>query len=206
MCTKKALGEIYELGRCKESGDSKYSLHKDVFCPLNKYRWNTVLTAVKSRRLWTSDHVNAGNEYLENSGRCGEVLWNRHCNGRMKRCGDNMKMWSRPCPRHERTNNPKLIFFFFFLEFTREFGREGGRGMTPVLSSSPEVGDWSLSRPGRYTSGKESRYPPNRRLVWGPRYGMEVWGGKKNCHVPGFELRTVRPIALSLFRVRYSKS
>jgi hypothetical protein len=77
-----------------------------------------------------------------------------------------MKMWSSLCPRHERTNNPKFIS-------SEEGGRD--RDMAPVLSSTPEVGELSVSRPGHYTSGKEARYQPNRRFVWGPKDGMEVW-------------------------------
>jgi hypothetical protein len=59
--------------------------------------------------------------------------------------------------------------------------------MAPVLSSTPEFGELSVSRPGSYTSGKEPRYQPNRRLVRGPKDGMEVWGEKmfamfRDCH------------------------
>jgi hypothetical protein len=35
-------------------------------------------------------------------------------------------------------------------------------------------GDWSTSRPGRFTPEKDPQYPLNRRLFGGPRAGVDV--------------------------------
>jgi len=43
--------------------------------------------------------------------------------------------------------------------------------MASFLTSAPDGDGWSTSHPGRFTTGKESPYPLNRRLV-GPRAGL----------------------------------
>jgi len=50
------------------------------------------------------------------------------------------------------------------------------------------IGMWSTSRPGRFSFGKESRYPLYKRI--GPS-GQE-WETENHLHSPGFEPRTVQ--------------
>ena len=54
-------------------------------------------------------------------------------------------------------------------------------------------GWWSLPRPGRFTPGKETRYPLYRRL------GGSTWAGLNRCGKsrppPWFDHRTVQPVA-----------
>jgi hypothetical protein len=51
---------------------------------------------------------------------------------------------------------------------------------------------WSTPRPGRFTRGKQTRYPLYRRLGW-----PQGWSGRvlKISPPPGFDLRTVQPVA-----------
>lgn len=51
MHDKKSSGIYADLGDVKNAEIPSISLYKEVFCPLNKYRGNTILTAVKSRRF-----------------------------------------------------------------------------------------------------------------------------------------------------------
>lgn len=64
----------------------------------------------------------------------------------------------------------------------------GSRRRYPLILNLVE---WSNSRPGRFTSGKEPWHPFNRRCV-GPRANPEV------LPLSGFEARTVQPILQSL--------
>jgi hypothetical protein len=52
--------------------------------------------------------------------------------------------------------------------------------------------EWSTTRSGQFTSGKETWYPLDRRLV-GPQGRSGRVG--KNSPVPGFDLQTVEPVA-----------
>jgi hypothetical protein len=60
------------------------------------------------------------------------------------------------------------------------------------LTSALDGGGWLTPRPGRFTPGKETWYPFYRRLG-GPqcRFGR----ARKISPPPGFDLRTVQPIA-----------
>jgi hypothetical protein len=55
-------------------------------------------------------------------------------------------------------------------------------------------GGWSTPRPGRLTSGKETRYPLYRRLGGLQRLSGRV---RKISFPPGFDPRTVQPVANS---------
>jgi hypothetical protein len=63
---------------------------------------------------------------------------------------------------------------------------EGVGVQTHVFLTSALVGDeWSASRLGRFTPGKEPRYPLDRRLS-GSRTGLEE--RRKNLSPPGLEI------------------
>ena len=58
------------------------------------------------------------------------------------------------------------------------------------LTSAMYGGEWSTSRPGRFTSGNEQE----AGLV--PESAWTLWGGKKKfLPLTGFELRIVHPVA-----------
>jgi len=63
---------------------------------------------------------------------------------------------------------------------------------TLSLTSTLDAGGWSTPRPGRFTPGKETRYPFYRRLS-GPqgRSGLV----RKISPTPGFDSRTFQPVA-----------
>jgi rRNA maturation protein Nop10 len=78
-------------------------------------------------------------------------------------------------------------------------GHEGPVGeqrysSTLSLTSALDGGGWSTPRPGRFTPGKESRYPLYRRLGWPQGRSGRV---RKISLPPGFDLRTVHPVASS---------
>ena len=61
------------------------------------------------------------------------------------------------------------------------------------LTSAVDGGGWSTPRPGRFGPGKETRYPLYKEAKWTP--GL-VWTGAKNLvPSPGFDPRTVQPVA-----------
>jgi hypothetical protein len=61
-----------------------------------------------------------------------------------------------------------------------------------TLTSVLDGGEWSTPRSGRFTPGKDNRYPFYRRLV-GPQ-GRSGRVQKKSTP-PGFDPRTVQPVA-----------
>ena len=71
---------------------------------------------------------------------------------------------------------------------------------TLSLTLALDEGGWSTPRPGRFTPWKETRYPLYRRLG-GPqgRSGRVL----KISPPPGFDPRTVQPVAQSQYRLRY---
>jgi hypothetical protein len=71
-------------------------------------------------------------------------------------------------------------------------GPEGSRGIARSLTLALDEGGWSTSRPGRFTPGKETRYPLYRRLG-----GPQGRSGRiqKIPSPPGFDPRTVQPVA-----------
>jgi hypothetical protein len=68
-------------------------------------------------------------------------------------------------------------------------------------------GDWSASRPDRFTPGKSCRYPFDRKLG-GPNAGLDDVEKRKFFILPGLELRPLsRPArSPSLYRLRYPSS
>jgi hypothetical protein len=76
-------------------------------------------------------------------------------------------------------------------------GHEGPEGeqrysCTLSLPLALEAGAWSTPRPGRFTPGKETRYPLYRRLG-GPQSRSERM--RKISPPPEFDPRTVPPVA-----------
>jgi hypothetical protein len=63
---------------------------------------------------------------------------------------------------------------------------------TLSLTSALDVGGWLTSRPGRYTPGKETRYPLYRRL--GEPQGRSGRVRKISAQT-GFDPRAVQPVA-----------
>ena len=70
---------------------------------------------------------------------------------------------------------------------------------------SARWGRWLTPRRGRFTPGKETRYPLNRRLGGPQGRSRRI---RKISPTPGFELRTVQLVAspLSLYKVAYSEN
>ena len=70
---------------------------------------------------------------------------------------------------------------------------EGKQRNDPTLSltSALDVGGWSTPRPGRFTTGKKTRYALYRRLG-GPqgRFGRE----RETSPTPGFDPRKAKPV------------
>ena len=69
----------------------------------------------------------------------------------------------------------------------------------PFMTTALEVGEWSAARPGRTLPPGKTRYPLYRRLG-GPQ-GRS--GRAENLASPGFDPRTVQPVAQSLYRLSY---
>jgi hypothetical protein len=63
---------------------------------------------------------------------------------------------------------------------------------TLSLTSELDGGGWSTPRPGRYTPGKETRYPLYRRPDGPQGRAVQV---RKISPTPGFDPRTVMPVA-----------
>ena len=67
------------------------------------------------------------------------------------------------------------------------------------MTTALEVGEWSTSRPGRTLPPGKTRYPLYRRL--GDPQGRS--GRAENLAPPGFDPRTMQPVAQSLYRLSY---
>ena len=59
-----------------------------------------------------------------------------------------------------------------------------------LTSALDEVG-WSSPRPARFSAGKDPE-PTVQEAGWAPG---PVWTGAENIPPPGFDLRTVQPVA-----------
>jgi hypothetical protein len=70
----------------------------------------------------------------------------------------------------------------------------GSRGKAAVLTFALDECQWSTSRPGRFTPGKESWYPLNRRRGGSQSRSGRFEGGKTLFPVPGFEPQIVQPV------------
>jgi hypothetical protein len=77
---------------------------------------------------------------------------------------------------------------------TDHVGPEGEQRYSTTLSlpSALDGGGWSTLRPGRFTPGKETRYPLYRRLG-----GPQGRSGRvrKVSPPPGFDPQTLQPVA-----------
>jgi hypothetical protein len=61
---------------------------------------------------------------------------------------------------------------------------KGRRSKAPlILSLSIDGGEWSVSRPGRFTTGNEPLYPWDKRLG-GPQRQSGCFEEEKNCFAP----------------------
>jgi hypothetical protein len=75
-----------------------------------------------------------------------------------------------------------------------------GRGITlPFLDRGIRRGEWSAARPNRNLPPGKTRYPLYR-MLGGPQ-GQS--GRAENLASPGFDPRTVQPVAQSLYRLSY---
>ena len=67
------------------------------------------------------------------------------------------------------------------------------------MTTALEGGEWSAARPGRSLPPGKTRYPLYRRLC-----GLQGRSGRaENLAPPGFDPRTVQPVAQSLYRLSY---
>jgi hypothetical protein len=78
--------------------------------------------------------------------------------------------------------------------------QRGSRGIALLFNLGARWGGWSTPRPGRFTAGKELRYPLYRRLGGPQDRSGRVW---KISPPPGFEPRTFPAQSGSLYRIRY---
>ena len=67
------------------------------------------------------------------------------------------------------------------------------------MTAELEGGEWSAARPGRTLPSGKTQYPLYRRLG-GPQ---GQYGRAENLAPPGFDPRTVQPVAQSLYRLSY---
>jgi hypothetical protein len=71
----------------------------------------------------------------------------------------------------------------------------GGRPIAPsFMTSALDIGEWSASRTGRFTTGEDSRYPLDGRLG-GPQNRSGCYGEEKNIAPAGNSTPTVQPVA-----------
>lgn len=66
----------------------------------------------------------------------------------------------------------------------------------PFLTSALERDGWSTARVGRFTPGEMFRHVIHRRMGGPQGLPGRVWREENISHPPGFELRTVQPIAV----------
>jgi hypothetical protein len=76
----------------------------------------------------------------------------------------------------------------------RHTGGIGGTALTLSLTSALYIDGWSTPRPGRFTPGKQKKYPSYGRLG-GPR-GLSGWP-QKMSPIPRFEPWTVQIVTIS---------
>ena len=63
---------------------------------------------------------------------------------------------------------------------------------TLSLTSVLDRGGWLTPRPGRFASAKKDPAPIAQEAGWAPR---PIWTGAENLAPPGFDPRTVQPVA-----------
>jgi hypothetical protein len=64
----------------------------------------------------------------------------------------------------------------------------GGKGQ-PFLTSSLDGGEWSVSRPGRFTPGKDPPVPIGYKVGWAPKPVWTLWSREKYAgrRTPAFQ-------------------
>jgi len=71
----------------------------------------------------------------------------------------------------------------------------GSGGTAPlILTSALDGGEWSTSRPGRFSPGKELQYQLYRRLARSQNQEESLGEEKNLLPVPGFEPRILHPV------------
>ena len=80
------------------------------------------------------------------------------------------------------------------ISMSQQWRQEGGsRVITPPnLTSTPDVGEWLVSCPGRFTTWKEPYYPLNRGLGEPQRRSTPFGEDKNVMTLPGLESRIVQ--------------
>jgi hypothetical protein len=83
---------------------------------------------------------------------------------------------------------------------TKALRESRGIALLYFVTSALEGGEGSASRPGRILPPGKTRYSLYRRLG-----GPQGWSGyvRKISPPPGFDSRTVHPVAQSLYRLSY---
>jgi hypothetical protein len=71
-------------------------------------------------------------------------------------------------------------------------------GLAPFLTSALDGGEWSASRPGRFTPGEKIPGTHSIGGRVGPRTGLDDVQRRKILPLPGLELRplSVQPVAI----------
>ena len=92
---------------------------------------------------------------------------------------------------------PVMIYFMFVMCKVAVFHITKERVESQLysfLTWARDGGEWSTSRPYRFTPSKGSRYKLNTRLN-----GLEIWSGlrfrEKGLPLPGFEPQIIQPLA-----------
>ena len=92
---------------------------------------------------------------------------------------------------HDVKSMAKILLMFTLLQATKD--QMGSRySSTLSLTSELDRGGWSAPRPGRFTPGKETRYPQYRKYGRIQGRSRRV---RKTSPPPGFQPRIVQPVA-----------
>lgn len=74
-----------------------------------------------------------------------------------------------------------------------------------LLTSVLDGKEWSTSRPVRFTQGKETQCPLNRRLDGSQSRSPRFAEQENLLSPPGFEARTLQPALKYVYRLRHSR-
>jgi hypothetical protein len=91
---------------------------------------------------------------------------------------------------------PKLPLYFNWALRPEGVLREWRYSSTHSLTSALDGGEWSASRPGRFTPRERAPWCPLDRRLGGPQSRSRHGGEEKNSHpLPGLELPIIQPVA-----------